>query len=189
MVDFYDIFYNLQGSGFYEFFLPFILIFAIIYAVLEKVKLFTREDAQKQKVANTPANIIIALIVGLLLVNQFQIVAALNSFIPAVSFWLVVIVMFLIIIGLFGVGIHNGFSGAMLLFFTIVGIVVIYAALAPALNFQLPYWVSDNPALIAMGVIFLVVIFAMTGTFKSGSDKNEQPWEMMMNRMFGKGNS
>ncbi|MBS3141200.1 hypothetical protein J4405_03590 [Candidatus Woesearchaeota archaeon] len=183
MANFYDIFYNLQGSGFYDFFLPFILVFAIVFAVLEKVRLFKRGDQ-----VNTPANLIISIVVGLLLVNQFQIVAALNSFIPRVSFWIIVVVMFLIVIGLFGVGIDKGFSGFMLLLFTIVGVVIIYFSLAPALNFQLPYWIEMNPGWIAMGVIFLIVVFAMSGAF-SGSSSNNSMKNLgeSLDKMFGRG--
>ena len=186
MANFYDIFYNLQGSGFYEFFLPFILIFAIVFAVLEKVQLFKRAGASGDKV-NTPANLVISLVVGLLLVNQFQVVSALTSFIPKVSFWIVVVVMFLIIIGLFGVGIDKGFSGFMLLLFALAGVAIIYVSLAPALNFQLPYWIESNPGWIAMGVIFLIVVFAMSGAFSGSSGGSMRNLGESLDKMFGKG--
>ena len=184
MVDFYSLFASLESNGFYQFFLPFILVFAIVYAVLEKVALFKKGDS-----ANTPANVIIALVVGLLMVSQFQIVTNLNNFIAGISFWLIVVVMFLILIGLFGIGSsEKGFGSFLLIFFTIAGIVIIYVTLAPVLNFQLPSWIYDNPGWIVMGVIFILVVLSLTGSFSA--KKNDSPMTHMgefLDGMFGRG--
>src|SRR3989338_3611582 len=129
---FYDLFNQLQGSGFYEFLLPFLLVFTVIFAILEKTALFGYEDEEKKKTRKN-INAVIALVLGLLVVSQFEVVSSLNQFLPRIS-------MVLIIIGLFAGNMSKGFGGVMLFFVAASAIIATYSALAPLMGFEVTYW-------------------------------------------------
>ena len=172
MASFYDMFAQLQGSGLYEFALPFLLIFVITFAILEKTKIF---GTTKDKEPRTNINAIVAIIFGLLMINQFQIVDRLNLFIPKVSLFIVVAVMFLILIGIFGANLETGFSGILLGIFVIISLVVIYWALTPYIGLDfigpsfLESWISDNSGVLVFLVIFIIIIYVVIG----GKKKNQ----------------
>ncbi len=74
--------------GFLEYFTPlfvFILVMVIVWALLEKIQFFPK---------NTPANLMIAFILGVL----FILIPELNTIISLVTPWFVVLVIFLLII-------------------------------------------------------------------------------------------
>jgi len=94
MVDFIDMFYDLEGSGFYEIALPFILVFAVIFAVLEKVEIFGSNGKK--------FNVIIGLVAGFLIIRNEIFIEFMNDIIARFSVILIVILAFLIIFGIFG---------------------------------------------------------------------------------------
>lgn len=104
MVSLTEVFQNLEAMGLTDVLLPFILIFSIVYAILNVVHIF----GEKSK--NT--NVIIALVMALLVVVPHvtggyppgkDIVEIMNNAIPNVSIVIIAILMFLILIGIFGV--------------------------------------------------------------------------------------
>lgn len=155
MPDFYEIFFALQDTGFYELVLPFLLVFAITYGVLQKVKLFK----------DNKINLVISLILGLLVITQFQIVDRLNLFLPKIAFLIVIILMFLFLIGMFQKHEYEGFTGVAYFIAVVASIILIYWALGPSLGFG----IDDIIPLSIQGtiwewlgpLIFLIVVFGM----------------------------
>jgi len=190
MATVYDFFYQLQSSGFYEFALPFLLVFTIVFAILEKTKLFG-VDEHKQPRKNI--NVVIALIIGLIVVNQIEIVEKLNLFLPKVSLFIIVSVMFLILIGIFGVNVESGFSGILLLLFAIASLFIIYWALIPGTGTDifgggndLGFWLQDNSGTLLFLVIIGIIIWAVVG---GGKGQNKKDWNSLADRLLGRGNS
>ena len=152
-----DILYQLQSSGLYEIALPFLLIFTIVFAILEKTKIF---GIDKNNEPRSKINAVIAIILGLLIVNQFEIVDRLNLFLPKVSLFIVVAIMFLILLGVFGARVESGFSGVLLGLAAIVSLLVIYSVRASEFKDFWPF------------VLFGLVIFALV---MGWMDKQKEP--------------
>ncbi|MBS3143292.1 hypothetical protein J4446_00220 [Candidatus Woesearchaeota archaeon] len=173
-----DLFYRLEGSGVFEYLLPFLLVFSIVFAILEKSKLF----GDRKNI-----NIIVSLIIGLLFVTQTSLVYTLNSFLPKIGLFIVVAVMVLILFALFGANMEKGLGGILLLFGAIASLVAIYWALSPSLGFQLPSWIEYNWDVIIAVVIILIVIFLVAGGSSKG--KSGEGFKNIMksiDEMFGK---
>ena len=184
-----DVFYQLQSSGFYEFALPFLLVFTIVFAILEKTKLFG--DDKKN------INLIIGIVVGLIVVNQFEIVDRLNLFLPKVSLFIIVAVMFLILVGLFGAKVENGFSGIALFLFAVASIFIIYWALVPdssVLDFSsgggdFGFWIQDNASWLILLIIVGIIIWAVVGGGNNNQSSKRgrlEGWNRLFNSWFGK---
>ncbi len=173
-----DIFYQLQSSGFYEFALPFLLVFTIVFAVLEKTQLFGKDKKN--------INLIIGIVVGLIVVNQFEIVDKLNLFLPKVSLFIIVAVMFLILVGLFGANIETGFSGIVLFLFAIASLFIIYWALVPdssVLDFSsgggdFGFWMQDNASWLILLIIVGIIIWAVVGKSDGSTGRGKSFWEV-----------
>ena len=85
-----------EEMGVYEYFLPFLLVFAIVFAILEKTQVFgTVKLAHDHEVPRSSINAIVAVVMGLLLIAQQNIVEILNAFLPNVAMIIVIILMFL----------------------------------------------------------------------------------------------
>ena len=190
MATIYDFFYQLQSSGFYEFALPFLLVFTIVFAILEKTKLFGTEAKTGEPRKNI--NVVIALIIGLIVVNQFEIVGKLNLFLPKVSLFIIVSVMFLILIGIFGAKVDTGFSGILLLLFAIASLFVIYWALIPGTGTDIfggggsdiGFWLENNAGTLLFLVIIGIIIWAVVGGGGQGGVKKFE--EDFIDRWFGR---
>ena len=70
--DAYSIFYFFESNGVFEFLLPFLLIFVISFAILQKIQIFP----------STKVNAVLSVILGLLIVTQFELVQTMNNFLP-----------------------------------------------------------------------------------------------------------
>jgi len=92
--DFYSLMAELQAMGVYDYLLPFLLIFTIIFAILEKLMIFGKEHGTEKPKTNI--NLVISLILGLLVVSQPEITYIINSFLPKVSLFILVSLMFLV---------------------------------------------------------------------------------------------
>ena len=183
MATVYDLFSQIQGTGFYEFALPFLLIFTLVFAILEKIKLFGKEARR--------INVVVALVIGLIFVNQFEIVDRLNLFLPKVSLFIVVAVMFLILVGLFGVNVEGGFSGIILFLFTVASLFIIYWALLPGTDLfglggsDFSYWLENNASLLLFLVIIGIIIWAVVG--KGGNTSGGKSFLEKFEDVFNKG--
>ena len=157
----YDTIGNLQQMGFYDIVLPFLLVFTISFAVLQKVKIFG--DASKK------INVIIALVLGFLFLQNQYLIFVLQRFLPNMSIVMVVALMFLLLVGIFG-GAYSGFTGVALNIAFILSIVFTLIALSvdfiPGFNIlDWFYQFIPNPgtqsliltAIVVIAVIALVV--------------------------------
>ena len=95
----------LESIGVVDVLLPFLLIFVVVFAILQKTKILGKDTASRQY------NIIVALVVGLSVViphvtgsypANFDVVSIINAVLPQVSLLIVALLMFLILIGIFG---------------------------------------------------------------------------------------
>jgi len=179
---FYDLFYQLQGSGFYEFLLPFLLVFAVVFGILQKSNIFGA--------GNKSINAVVALVLGLLITSQFEVVQSLTSFLPKMSMFIIVAMMFLIFIALFAGDINEGIGGWLLWVVSGIAIVVTYWALGPSMGFEVPYFIEENWVTIAV-VLFVIVVLVIVmkggeqGSATERRDARSQSHELT-NRMFGK---
>jgi len=174
-----DLFYQLEGTGLYEYVLPFLLVFAIVFAIFEKTNLFGDRKG---------VNVIISIIMGLLFVTQTSLVYTLNLFLPKMALFIVVAVMVLILFSLFGASTEKGFGGILLLLGAIASLVAIYWGLSPSLGFELPYWIQYNWDIILTLIVILIVIFVIIGG--SGKPQRGEGFKNLLNsidHMFGKG--
>jgi len=174
-----DLFYRLEGTGLFEYVLPFLLVFAIVFAIIEKTKLFGDE--------RKGVDVTVALIIGLLFITQTSLVNTLNSFLPKIALFIIIAVMVLILFGLFGASVEHGFRGILLLFGAIASLVAIYWGLSPSLGFQLPYWIEYNWDIIVTLIIILIFIFIIAGSGKSKKGEGIKNLLGTIDDIFGKG--
>ncbi len=87
-----DFSFLLSNDSLFEIILPFALVFAIVFAVLNTTKIL---GGRKN------IDVIVAIVIGLLLIRNRNIVDTINVFLPNVSLAIVVILMFLLVIGVF----------------------------------------------------------------------------------------
>lgn len=172
-----DLFYQLQGSGVYEYILPFLLIFSITFAILEKTKILG--GTEKKNI-----NVIVSVIIGLIFVTQFSLVYTLNNFLPKISLYIVVAVMAMILFGIFGAKVHEGLGGIGLVVAAIISLVAIYWGLSPSLGFKLPYWVQNNFDVIIVLIVIIIIIALVTGGSSSNKVKLSEVGENISNALF-----
>ena len=134
MVDFRNIMYNLEMMGFDVVILPFLLVFTIVFAVLQKAKLFGKDqDGNPVK----KYNVVVAFIMGLLFVipsttgrypQHADPVQIINQALPGVAIIAIAAVMVLLLLGVFGFKFKEdnaGFNG-ILGFFAIGAVAFIF---------------------------------------------------------------
>lgn len=185
---FTEVFLRLEAMGLTDLLLPFLLIFAIVFAVLQKVNIF----GKKKNI-----NAVVAIIIGLLVVIPHitgnyppgaDAVEIINNSIPAVSVFIVGVVMLLILIGVFGVNVNiagSPIGGVVaLISFLIVG--VIFANSAGWFDrVNLPPWLNflgdpDTQALLLVLLVFGIIVWFVTSEPGEGRD-----WGGGVKSMFG----
>lgn len=157
-IDFRSIISDLESAGLYDILLPFFLVFTVIFGILEKISIFGK-DSHK-------LNIIIAMVIGFLMVRNDTLVRLMNSFLPNVSMFVIAIVGFLIILGIFGVK-ADTWGGGLLFIGVIVGLIGVLWALSSAAEEEgidwLPEWMdltsSDVGILAVVGTILIAIWF------------------------------
>ena len=170
MADFRGAMAYLAEIGVADVLLPFIIVFTITFAILQKIKLFGEPDKGAKKY-----NTMVALVLGLAIViphilgaypEGSDLVVIMNSFLPGVSIFAVLIVMVLLIIGVFGYGlnINSPFGGVIALFSAIV---VVYIFGASANWWGVPGTLSfvlepDTQAFIIIVLVFFLIIYFVT---------------------------
>jgi len=157
-----DTILQLKDMGVYDYILPFLLAFTVLFAILEKIKIF---GTDKKNV-----NVVVSVIIALLLIVQTPLVLILNNFLGKITLFILVVIMFLIVTGIFGVDAEGGFKGSTLTVIVIVCILAIFWALSPGVM-ELPGWL--NPGSNDIAVIILVVVIIATIAFITGSKKPE----------------
>ncbi|QQG39143.1 MAG: hypothetical protein HYS32_01655 [Candidatus Woesearchaeota archaeon] len=167
-IDFETAFFAWQSSGLFTVVLPFLLVFTLVFAVLQKVKILG-EDKR--------VNVIIAIIVGLLILQSNFAVAAINNFLPNIALVLVVAIMFIVVLGLLFVGDDDKWKGVVGGWSTVIAVIGIFWALTfDSFNeiWNLPPWLflSDS-AKATLLVIFTIIVVIWLVTRDSESNKED----------------
>ncbi|MBI2670972.1 hypothetical protein HYX18_03280 [Candidatus Woesearchaeota archaeon] len=163
-LDIGSLFGNLQALGFYDFLLPFLLVFTVIFAMLEKTKLMGTTEDRKPR---TNINTLLALIVGLIVVVQTSIVEIINNYLSKMSLFIIIVLIFLLVVGIFGGNIENGFTGWPLGIAFIISVIAVLWALSPELGlgdfFNRYYIFTDaDKGLLLFAAIFFLVVWMVT---------------------------
>ena len=95
-IDFRNVIENLIDIGFYEIFLPFILIYAVVFAILEKSRIFEKEDNDRN---SRSVNSVIAFVFGLFTVASIQTVQYIQGLIVNIVVFLIFILVTMIALG------------------------------------------------------------------------------------------
>lgn len=157
--DFATVLKSWEEIGVFDVLLPFLLIFTITFAVLEKSKIL----GDKRNF-----NVAIALVASLLFIRNNYLVGVVNRFLPNVSLFMVIIIMFLLLVGVFGGG--SAWSGGLLGVAALISAVFVIWALSAdyvGKNFTgIPdWWVSmsdEAKATIVFLGIFILIIWLVT---------------------------
>lgn len=183
MADFREAMTYLADIGVADVLLPFIIVFTIVFAVLQKVKIFGKPEEGGKKY-----NTMVALVMGLAIVIPHvlgaypegqDLVVWMNSFLPGVSIFAVLIVMVMLIVGVFGYGFKmESTYGSILALLCALIVVYIFGASANwwgvpgALEFVLD---PDTQAFLVIVLVFFLIIYFVTkekSTGESGWAKN-----------------
>jgi len=160
IINFQDLVKSGQDIGVFDVFLPFLLVFAIVFAILEKTKIFGEKKAN--------INSVIALVIGLLIVAQKDVVATINSFLPRAALIMIIILMFLLLLAMVAGREYAGLKELPLGIAVIAIAVMLIIALSPSISISQ----DTKNALLTFGLpiaILFGIIFFITG----GSSKEE----------------
>ena len=135
-IDFYNIFSDLDTMGLFDIVLPFLLVFTITFAVISKIKIL----GEKKNI-----NVIVSLVIALLAIRSEYFVGLMKSFLPNVAMFMIVILMFLLMLGIFAgenkewTGIFWGIGAVISFIFILFSLLFDYTAE----RVQFPYWLED----------------------------------------------
>ncbi|MEK6964229.1 MAG: hypothetical protein AABX70_07425 [Nanoarchaeota archaeon] len=193
MADFRGAMAYLADIGVADVLLPFIIVFTITFAILQKIKVFGTPEQGGKKY-----NTMVALVLGLAIViphvlgsypEGSDLVVIMNSFLPGVSIFAVLIVMVMLIVGVFGYGfkMESAFGSILALICAFV-VVYIFGASANwwgvpgALNFVMD---PDTQAFIVIVAVFALIIYFVT---KDNKPAGESGWAKNFKDLFEKKN-
>lgn len=160
--------YNLNEIGVVDVLLPFLLVFVIVYGILQKIEIFGDEDESKR------FNVVIAIVMGFGVVvphvlnpGKRSVVDIINAALPEISLLAIAIVMFLLLVGVFGNDIE--FAGAGItgwaVMLSLVAVILIFGNAAGL--FQMPQLLVflEDPqiqSLITVILVFGIIIWFIT---------------------------
>jgi hypothetical protein len=163
-----DFQYVLGDPTIMQILLPFILIFTLVYAVLQKSKILGKDSKR--------FNVMLALVMGLGVViphimgyyERPSIVDIINRALPQVSLVVVAVIMFLLVLGIFGKDVS--FIGTSLsgwaVIFSLIAVVAIFGNAAGWYVLPEFLYFLNNPqiqSLVVVILVFGVVIAFITG--------------------------
>jgi hypothetical protein len=191
-INFNELIVSIEAMGVYEVILPFMLGFTIIFAILQKVKLFGSSPQTKN------FNVVIAIVIAFFLIRAGWIVATINTFLPRVSLVIIIMLMFLLILGIFGTS-PDGWTGLpffLALVITLAGVGwAIYGSIPGFASASwIPSWLvldaQDKGILLFLGIIFFILFM-----FKEKPQNPDDKWsakaykELSDPSKFGRGGS
>lgn len=89
----------LRNFGFFDVVLPFLLVFTIVFGILEKTKILGIEG--KEKLPKKNLNAMVAFVIGFFVVAASNIVAVIQTSLPAITMVLLIIVVLMLLLGSF----------------------------------------------------------------------------------------
>jgi hypothetical protein len=213
LVNFIDAIQRLNEIGSLDVALPFLLIFTIIFAALQKTGILGTKEGTEAEKSGKRYNIVVALVIALLIVIPHvvyhdgditngrlggalmglpDVVEIINNALPAISVWIVGILMLLLILGLFGAKfgvldtpISTWVTGA-----AVIIVAYIFAASAGYVR-QLPgplkilHEPSNQAALIIILVFAIIIWFVVREPAQPDSEKS--PFEQALDKFWGGG--
>ncbi len=172
MADFRGAMAYLADIGVADVLLPFIIVFTVTFAVLQKTKILGDPTGQGKKF-NTMVSFVLGL--GIVIPHILgayppgaDLVVIMNSFLPSVSIFAVLIVMVMLIVGVFGYGFDiNKTGGGVIALLCAIVVVYIFGASANwwgvpgSLNFVMD---PDTQAFLIIIAVFGLIIWFVTRT-------------------------
>ena len=186
MVSFLEWLTNWEQIGVFNVLMPFLLVFTLTFAILRKVKILGDHKA---------VDLVVSLVLALLFVRNQALVTLLNQFLPNISIFMVVILMFLLLIGLWSGdqyrGVQNTLLGVAALVSLLFVLWAIFSNMAGSWFNFLPDWIrymdGDTKAMIIFIGLFVLLIFWLskgeTGGGGEGAPAERDGWF----KEFGKG--
>ncbi len=166
----------LEEWGVSDVLLPFILVFTVSFAVLQKAKIFGEERKY---------NAIVALVLGLAVViphslnyypPEYDVVNIMNSALPGVSLALIMVIMFILILSVFGAEPKwgEGAFGGVLVLISFVIIITIFGSAAGWWELTgIAYWLDDpdvQAGLLILAVIAIIFSYVLAPEGKSAGE-------------------
>lgn len=171
MINFLDVLSTWEQMGVFNVLLPFLLVFAITFAILEKIHLFGTEKRN--------INGIIAAVFGILVVRNQYVIGIINRFLPNISLFMIIILMFLLLVGTFtgkdNATVERTLGKAAMY---ISGIFVVWALSSDFVGsiFEIPRWLygfdeQTKATILFIGIFTIAVIIVL----KSGGTPPTTP--------------
>jgi len=159
-IDFRDLLNLGEEIGAFDVLLPFLLVFTLAFGVLDKSKILGK---MKQ------LNIVVSLVIALLFIRNQALVGLVNRFLPNVSIFMIIILMFLLLVGIFVGKEHSGWTGNLLGVAFFVSLIFIIWALSSNTigeTLDLPDYLTNlddqtKGTIIFVGV-FVIIIWLVT---------------------------
>lgn len=186
MADFYSLIYDLQDSGFINVVMPFLLVFTIIFAILEKTKLLGLEGQNPK----TNINAVLALVISFIFISNTDLGEIIRTYISNIGLLIIIALLALILFGLLGVNVGEGFRGIPLLITVILAVFGIIWALKDqtylGINLGSLGSGSQYDSYIIFGIIAFIFFIAVVKPFK-GSNVDVDKFSSGIDNQFGKG--
>lgn len=179
-MNFPDMIRYMADIGVADVLFPFVLVFTVIFAIFQKVKIFG--DAKEGK----RFHVMIALVMAFAVViphvlNAYppgaDVVDIMNSALPNVSLVIVAILMFLLMIGIWGIEFMGGSISGWIAILALLVVGYIFASSAGWAP-EVPNWLSfledpDTQALIVIILVFGLIVWLITKEPKKKEDKGK----------------
>jgi hypothetical protein len=173
--------YTLENLGITDVLLPFLLIFTLVFAVLQKSKILGMDkDGHPHKKFNVTISLIMALgVVIPHITNSYpynaDVVDIINRALPNVSLVVVAIVMFMLLVGIWGKEL-NVAGSALSVWVTILSIIAILVIFAVAAGWMgdMPYWLRflEDPE--TQALVIIIIVFGLIIKFITGEERTEE---------------
>jgi len=177
MAFFQNAIYYFEQWGLTDVILPFILIFTIIFATLQKAGLFGG-DSKKY-------DIVVALAISLLVVIPHvtgryppgsDVIVMINEAIPSVAIIAVAIIMFLVLIGIFGAETKwGGWMSGLVIIFAVLAVTWIFGKAAGWWGYM-PFFLSDPDM---QALIVIILVFGIIVWFVTSEDTGSSVWDKL----------
>jgi uncharacterized membrane protein YozB (DUF420 family) len=165
-VDFRDVLSLGEEIGAFDILLPFLLVFTLAFAVLDKSKILGK---MKQ------LNVVVSFVIALLFIRNQELVGLVNRFLPNVSIFMIIILMFLLLVGIFVGKEHSGWTGNIMgLAFFVSLIFIIISLTSDSLGDPAPDFLKNiddqTKGVILFVGVFVIIIFLVTRETKEKGD-------------------
>lgn len=178
-VDLRSIFAYWDSIGVFDVVLPFFLIFAVAYSIFETSKILGGDKKVKA---------IVSIIIGVLFVQNQYLVSILQSFIPNVAMFIIVLLMIFLVAGTF-LGPKGPATGTYAIA-AVIALIFVLLALGGLPGGYLPPWVyyyfdDQTIAILLLVAVFVGIIWFVTKPPTGGNFL--QKVEQAVEKLWGKG--